>query len=107
MLFNDRNSSGANIKRDLRRLRNDVAKLSEQISRELSEGGNEALNNARQRVDHIRQSLNEVVVSRKTGAVANGIAASVEESLRSHPLAALTMAIGAALIVGTTWQLRR
>jgi ElaB/YqjD/DUF883 family membrane-anchored ribosome-binding protein len=107
MIFNGRGSSARDIRRDLQSLRDDVSKLAEQISGDLSQGGNEVLNQARERIDHLRQSVNEVMVrGRNAGAVANDIAASLEDSLRTHPLAVLAVAVGIGFVFGASWRQR-
>jgi ElaB/YqjD/DUF883 family membrane-anchored ribosome-binding protein len=110
MIFNGRDSSAAanDIKRDLQSLRDDVSKLADQISGELSDGGAEVLNQARERIDHMRQTLNDVMVTkgREAGAVANDLAASIEETLHSRPLTTLAVAIGIGFIFGTSWRSR-
>jgi ElaB/YqjD/DUF883 family membrane-anchored ribosome-binding protein len=109
MIFNGRDSSTAarDIKRDLQLLRDDVSKLAEQISGDLSHGGNEVLGQARESIDHIRQSLNDVMArSRDPRSVANNIAASLEDSLRARPLSTLALAVGIAFIFGAAWRRR-
>jgi ElaB/YqjD/DUF883 family membrane-anchored ribosome-binding protein len=110
MIFNGRGSSVAtnDIKRDLQSLRDDVSKLAEQITGDLSEGGTEVLNQARERIDHLRQTVNDVMVTkgREAGAVANDLASSVEETLHSRPLTTLAVAMGIGFVFGTTWRNR-
>jgi ElaB/YqjD/DUF883 family membrane-anchored ribosome-binding protein len=109
MLFNGRESSAAarDVKRDLQLLRDDVSKLAEQISGDLGHGGNEVLTQARESIDYIRQSLNEVMArTRDPRGVANNIAASLEDSLRTRPLSTLALAVGVAFIFGAAWRHR-
>jgi ElaB/YqjD/DUF883 family membrane-anchored ribosome-binding protein len=104
----DRSSATNDIARDLRLLQDDVAKLAEQISGQLNEGGNAVLTQARQRIEQLRQSLSEVALgnSGDGGLIATDIAASVEEALHRHPLTAVTTAFTIGFVLGTGWYRR-
>jgi ElaB/YqjD/DUF883 family membrane-anchored ribosome-binding protein len=108
MASNGRNSSATvrDIKKDLQSLRDDVSQLAEQISGELSDGSSDALSHAKDRIDHIRQSINDALIekSREAGGAVNDLADAVEETLRNRPMTTLAVVLGLGFIFGATWR---
>jgi ElaB/YqjD/DUF883 family membrane-anchored ribosome-binding protein len=108
MASNGRNSSATvrDIKKDLQSLRDDVSHLAEQISGELSEGGSDALSQAKDRIEHLRQSINEVLLEkgREAGGAVNELADTVEETLRNRPMTTLAVVLGLGFIFGASWR---
>ena len=108
MASNGRTSSATvrDIKKDLQSLRDDVSHLAEQISGELSEGGSDALSQAKDRIDYIRQSINEALLerSREAGGAVNELADTVEETLRNRPMTTLAVVLGLGFIFGASWR---
>jgi ElaB/YqjD/DUF883 family membrane-anchored ribosome-binding protein len=108
MASNGRGSAATvkDIKKDLQSLRDDVSHLAEQISGELTEGGTEALAQARDRIDNIRQSVNEALLekSHEASNAASDIADAFEETLRNRPLTTLAVVLGLGFVFGASWR---
>jgi ElaB/YqjD/DUF883 family membrane-anchored ribosome-binding protein len=99
-------SATKDIARDLQLLQDDVSKLAEEITGRLGEGGNAALNQARERIEHLRHSISQMVANGDAGGLAAGVAASLEEALHDHPLTTLTTAFTVGFALGTGWHRR-
>jgi ElaB/YqjD/DUF883 family membrane-anchored ribosome-binding protein len=108
MTSNGRGSAATarDIKRDLQSLRDDVSHLADQISGELTEGGSKALDQARERIDHIRQTVNDVISekSREASGATNDIVETVEDALRNRPLTTLAVVLGIGFLFATSWR---
>ena len=98
------------IRKDLQNLRDDVARLAEQVTTLLSATGDEALGEVRERIHRIRESMQEAVTDageRGRDAVldvTDNIGEALEQSLRAHPLTTIALAIGLGFLFGTAWR---
>ena len=99
-----------NLRLDLQTLRNDMAKLAQEIPPVLSEVRDDSLQAARERInrmkDNIDTSLGQFGVRSREAARAlneatGDIADSVEESLHAHPIAVIAIAVGIGCLLGT------
>jgi ElaB/YqjD/DUF883 family membrane-anchored ribosome-binding protein len=108
MTSNGRGSTATvkDIKKDLQSLRDDVSHLAEQISGELTEGGTEALAQAKDRIDNIRQSVNDALLekSHEASSAASDIADAFEEALKNRPLTTLAVVLGLGFVFGASWR---
>jgi ElaB/YqjD/DUF883 family membrane-anchored ribosome-binding protein len=100
-----------NIRHDLQALRNDIAKLTQELPSVLSDVRDDSLKAARDRVYRMKSDIDASLaqlsdrgrdaakaVNDATGDVARGI----EVSLREHPFAVIALAIGIGCVVGAT-----
>lgn len=101
------------IRNDLQSLRDDIARLSEQVGGAVSEAGDDALGEAKAQIRRIKENIDGII----SGAGAKGreatdavrdvtgnFAEAIEESLRIRPLTTLALALGLGFIFGTTWR---
>jgi len=102
-----------NLRHDLQALRNDVAKLTQEIPSVLTEVRDDSLQAARERIDRMKHNIDASLaqfsergreaakaVNDPTGNAARGI----EDSLRAHPIAAIALAVGIGCVLGAIWR---
>jgi ElaB/YqjD/DUF883 family membrane-anchored ribosome-binding protein len=101
------------IRSDLQSLREDISHLAEQVGNAVSEGGDDALGEAKAQLRRIRENVDAII----SGAGEKGREAreavmdvtenftdALEESLQSRPLTTLALAIGVGFAFGATWR---
>jgi ElaB/YqjD/DUF883 family membrane-anchored ribosome-binding protein len=101
------------IRGDLQSLREDISHLADQVGNSLSEGGDDALGEAKAQLRRIKDNVDAII----SGAGEKGREAreavldvtenftdAIEESLQSRPLTTLALAIGVGFLFGATWR---
>jgi ElaB/YqjD/DUF883 family membrane-anchored ribosome-binding protein len=101
------------IHRELKVIRDDIARLADQISTLLSAGGNEAIREVKAQIDRFRDRLDDVL----SDAGAKGLDAigglrdsadtlldSLEDAVRKRPISTLGVALGVGFLFGATWR---
>ena len=101
------------IQRELKVIRDDIARLADQISTLLSSGGNDAIREVKAQIDRFRDRLDDVL----SDAGAKGLDAigglrdsadtlldSLEDAVRKHPISTLGVALGVGFLFGATWR---
>jgi ElaB/YqjD/DUF883 family membrane-anchored ribosome-binding protein len=99
--------------REIERLRNDMAQISQHVSKLLSATGNQAARKARYQVNRARQSVDGVLseageiggeAADAMREVRDTLADVVEDSLNNRPYTTLAMAVAAGFILGAIWR---
>jgi ElaB/YqjD/DUF883 family membrane-anchored ribosome-binding protein len=101
------------IHRELKVIRDDIARLADQISALLSSGGNDAIREVKAQIDRFRDRLDDVL----SDASAKGLDAigglrdsadtlldSMEDAVRKRPISTLGVALGVGFLFGVTWR---
>jgi ElaB/YqjD/DUF883 family membrane-anchored ribosome-binding protein len=101
------------IHRELKVIRDDIARLADQISTLLSSGGNDAIREVKAQIDRFRDRLDGVL----SDAGAKGLDAmgglrdsadtlldSLEDAVRQRPISTLGVALGVGFLFGATWR---
>jgi ElaB/YqjD/DUF883 family membrane-anchored ribosome-binding protein len=101
------------IQRELKVIRDDIARLADQVSTLLSSGGNDAIREVKAQIDRFRERLDDVL----SDAGAKGLDAigglrdsadtlldSLEEAVRKRPISTLGVALGVGFLFGVTWR---
>jgi ElaB/YqjD/DUF883 family membrane-anchored ribosome-binding protein len=105
------NGNVDHLRNDLQALRNDVAKLTQEIPSMLSDVRDDSLKAARQRIDRMKDNIDASLaqfgergreaaqaVNQATGNLARGL----EDSLHAHPIATIAFAVGIGCVLGAT-----
>ena len=98
------------IQRDMQSLRDDLARLAQQVTGLVSETGSEALGEAKKRARRIREDLDETVSEagergrEALSEVSENIGEALEESLREHPLTTVALAVSLGFLFGSIWR---
>jgi ElaB/YqjD/DUF883 family membrane-anchored ribosome-binding protein len=101
------------LRDDLESLREDIARLADQVSNSVAETGDGALGEAKAQLRRIKDNMDAIISGagdkgREAGEavreVADNFTDAIEESLQTRPLTTLAMAIGVGLVVGATWR---
>ena len=98
------------IQHDLQSLREDLARLAQQVTGLVSETGDEAIGEAKKRMRKLRKNLDETMSDagergrEALSDVSENIGEALEESLREHPLTTVAMAVGLGFLFGTMWR---
>ena len=99
--------------REIERLKNDMAQMSQHMSKLLSATGNQAARKARFQVNRARKSVDGVLseasdmgteAADAMREVRDTLAEAVEESVQNRPFTTLAMAIAAGFVVGAIWR---
>ena len=99
--------------REIERLKNDMAQISQHVTKLLSATGNQAARKARYQVNRARKSVDGVISeasdmgSEAVDAmreVRDTLADSVEESVQTRPFTTLAMALAAGFVIGAIWR---
>lgn len=99
------------LRHDLQTLRNDIAKLAQEIPSLVSDMRDDSLNAARDRVGRMKDSIDASLAQfgeRSRGAAkavndaTEDMANGLEESLREHPVAVIALAVGIGCVIGAT-----
>ncbi len=98
------------VQDDLRALREDLSTLAQEVTDLMSSTGNQTLDDVKDRIRHIRTTLDEVmseagVRGRDTlRGVGENLSSAVEESIKERPLTTLALALGLGFFLGATWR---
>jgi ElaB/YqjD/DUF883 family membrane-anchored ribosome-binding protein len=98
--------ASGNIHSELQTLREDLARLAEELSGIVSNKGNAAWRRARSSVDSAHTKGQEAV-QEAVGAmreVSDNFIEAVDQSLRSRPYTTLAIAAGLGFLLGATWR---
>jgi ElaB/YqjD/DUF883 family membrane-anchored ribosome-binding protein len=94
------------IRKDLQTLREDVLRLAAQVSTIVSATGDQALGDVKQRIRQMGDSVADL--SERSRDIAtdmiDDVGASLEQSMRTRPLATIAVAVGLGFIVGALWR---
>jgi ElaB/YqjD/DUF883 family membrane-anchored ribosome-binding protein len=98
--------ASSNIQRDLQALREDLARLAEEISGIVSNKGNAAWRRARSSVDDAQTKGQEAVQEAVSAMreVSDNFIDALDQSLRSRPYTTLVIAAGLGFLLGATWR---
>jgi ElaB/YqjD/DUF883 family membrane-anchored ribosome-binding protein len=100
-------SAGArDIQEDLEALRNDVARLAQQIAGILSNRGNKAWSRARSNVEDAISDAQDkgMEAVEAVREVSDNMVDAIDESLRTRPYTTLALAVGIGFLFGATWR---
>jgi ElaB/YqjD/DUF883 family membrane-anchored ribosome-binding protein len=94
------------IQEDLEVLREDVARLTQQIAGILSARGNQAWRRARSNVeDAISEAQDKGMEAvEAVREVSDNMVDAIDESLRTRPYTTLALAVGIGFLFGATWR---
>jgi ElaB/YqjD/DUF883 family membrane-anchored ribosome-binding protein len=97
------------LRHDLQTLRNDIAKLAQELPAKLNEVGDESLQAARERITRMKASLDTSLsqlsdrgreAARAVNDVSTTASQAIEESLDAHPVATVALAVGLGYLLG-------
>jgi ElaB/YqjD/DUF883 family membrane-anchored ribosome-binding protein len=100
-------SAGAkDIQEDLEALRDDVARLTQQLANVLAAKGNKAWQRARSNVEGVisdaqDKGMEAVGAVREVG---DNVVDAIDESLKKRPYTTLALAVGIGFLFGATWR---
>jgi ElaB/YqjD/DUF883 family membrane-anchored ribosome-binding protein len=98
------------IQSDVQQLRDDLARLAEQVTELVSDSGSEALSDVKTRIQRIREGLEDVVTEKGQEAAdavweaTESVGDSIEEALRTRPMTSLAVALGIGFLFGSAWR---
>jgi ElaB/YqjD/DUF883 family membrane-anchored ribosome-binding protein len=98
------------VQQDLQTLRDDLGTLAEEVAGLMSATGNQALDDVKERIRHIRTGLDDVMS--EAGArgrdalrdVSDSVSSALEEQIKERPLTTLALALGLGFLIGATWR---
>ena len=99
--------------RELGKLKEDVAKLAQQLSNVTDSATEETLEKVREQVLRVKSELSDVFGgfgdrSREAGVairdVSDTLSEAVEETVHQHPLMTLGLALGVGFLAGAAWR---
>jgi ElaB/YqjD/DUF883 family membrane-anchored ribosome-binding protein len=111
--FDKSSATVEDIQRELKIIRDDIARLAEQISALLGSGGNDAIREVKAQIDRFRDKLDDVLADAgTTGLDAIGglrestdtLLDSLEDAVRKRPVSTLGIALGVGFLFGVTWR---
>jgi ElaB/YqjD/DUF883 family membrane-anchored ribosome-binding protein len=99
-------AASGDIQADLQALRDDVARLAQQIADIFAAKGNKAWGRARSGVDEAVADVEErgrdaIDAVREVG---DNMAEAIDESLKNRPYTTLALAVGIGFLFGATWR---
>ncbi len=94
------------IQKDLQALRDDFARLAEQVSGILTNKGNAAWQRARSSVDDVVSDAQERgrEAADAMRDVSDNFVEALDESIKNRPYATLAIAVGLGFLFGATWR---
>lgn len=87
------------VQDDLKALKNDVGRLTQQVVGLASEKGNEAFRRAKKNINEGAQEAADAVRE-----VRDTFGEAIEESVRERPYTTLAIAIGLGFVIGAVWR---
>jgi ElaB/YqjD/DUF883 family membrane-anchored ribosome-binding protein len=110
MATNDAVGTVEDIQRDVKALRDDLAKLAGQVSELLSAGGSEAIAGIKERMHRVQDGLDETMSDmgergrEALSDVSGHLSEALQESIEEHPLTTIALAVGLGFLFGTAWR---
>jgi ElaB/YqjD/DUF883 family membrane-anchored ribosome-binding protein len=98
--------ASSTIQKDLQALRDDLARLAEQVGLIVSEKGNAAWRRAKTSVDGVvsdAQSKGQDAVG-AVRDVSDNFVEAIDESIKERPYTTLAIALGLGFLFGATWR---
>ena len=94
------------IRKDLQALREDMVRLAGQVSTLLSATGDQAMGDLKQRMRQMGDAAADIGERSRDAAtdMLDHVGATLEENVRTRPLATLAVAVGLGFIVGALWR---
>jgi ElaB/YqjD/DUF883 family membrane-anchored ribosome-binding protein len=98
------------IQRDVKALRDDLARLAGQVSDLLSAGGSEAMAGLKERMHRMQDGLDETMSGvgergrEALNDVSEHLSEALQESIEQHPLTTIALAVGLGFLFGTAWR---
>jgi ElaB/YqjD/DUF883 family membrane-anchored ribosome-binding protein len=98
------------IQRDLQVIRDDLARLAQQVGGLVTAGGGEAVTEVKAQLNRIRDSLEDILSEAREKSfdavrdTADTLLGTVETSVRTRPIATLGVALGLGFLFGATWR---
>ena len=94
------------IRKDLQALREDMGRLAGQVSALVSATGDQPIGDLKQRMRQMGDAAAEIGERSRDAAndMIAQVGATLDENMRTRPLAALAVAVGLGFIVGALWR---
>jgi ElaB/YqjD/DUF883 family membrane-anchored ribosome-binding protein len=98
------------IQHELQKLRDDLARLGEQMTGVLSATGDDALGKMKGRLHRMGKDFDEAVSGASDrgrealGDISDNVSEALESSLREHPLTTVALALGLGFLFGFAWR---
>jgi ElaB/YqjD/DUF883 family membrane-anchored ribosome-binding protein len=98
------------IQRDLQAVRDDLARLAQQISALVAAGGSDAVGELKAQLNRVRDTLEDAMAragGRSLDVVrdtTDTMLEALEASVRNRPVATLGIALGLGFLFGATWR---
>jgi ElaB/YqjD/DUF883 family membrane-anchored ribosome-binding protein len=99
-------TASKDIQEDLEALRDDVAKLTQQLANIVSRKGNKAWNRAKNQAGGVMSEVQDMGLE-AVGAVrevGDNVVDAIDESLAKRPYTTLAIAAGIGFLFGATWR---
>lgn len=110
MATNDAVGTVEDIQRDMKALRDDLARLAGQVSELLSAGGSEAISGLKERMHRVQDGLDETMSDmgergrEALSDVSEHLSEALQESIEQHPMTTIALAVGLGFLFGTAWR---
>jgi ElaB/YqjD/DUF883 family membrane-anchored ribosome-binding protein len=94
------------IRKDLQALREDMVRLAGQVSTLVGATGDQAMGDLKQRMRQMGDAAADIGERSRDAAndMLDRVGATLEENVRTRPLATLAVAVGLGFIVGALWR---
>jgi len=94
------------IRKDLQTLREDVLRLAGQVSTLVSATSDQAMGDVKQRIRQMGDTVSDLSERGKGIAtdMIDDVGASLEQNMRTRPLATIAVAVGLGFVVGALWR---
>jgi ElaB/YqjD/DUF883 family membrane-anchored ribosome-binding protein len=94
------------IRKDLQALREDMVRLAGQVSTLVGATGDQAMGDLKQRMRQMGDAAADIGERSRDAAndMLDRVGATLEENMRTRPLATLAVAVGLGFIVGALWR---
>jgi ElaB/YqjD/DUF883 family membrane-anchored ribosome-binding protein len=94
------------IRKDLQTLREDVMRLAGQVSTLVGATGDQALGDVKERMRQMGDAVTDIGERGRDVAsdLLDNVGATLEENMRTRPLATVAVAVGLGFIVGALWR---
>lgn len=94
------------IRKDLQALREDMMRLAGQVSTLVGATGDQAMGDLKQRMRQMGDAAADLGERGRDAAndMIDHVGATLEENMRTRPLATLAVAVGLGFIVGALWR---
>jgi ElaB/YqjD/DUF883 family membrane-anchored ribosome-binding protein len=99
-------AAAADIQKDLQALRDDLARLAEQVGAILADKGNTAWKRTKSNVDSVvsdAQSKGQDAAD-AVREVSDNFVGALDDSIKQHPLTTLAIVAGLGFLFGATWR---